>query len=51
LSEIQSKDKMEDTLQLQDLVDFDEAFTDMKQKIYEKNSKRKPYSEDLLAIF
>jgi len=42
---------MEDTLQLQDLVDFDEIFTEMKQKVYEKNTKRKPFSEDLLAIF
>jgi hypothetical protein len=42
---------MEDTLQLQDLVDFDELFTEMKQKVYEKNTKRKPFSEDLPAIF
>ena len=42
---------MEDTLQLQDLVDFDELFTEMKQKAYEKNTKRKPFNEDLLAIF
>jgi hypothetical protein len=42
---------MEDTLQLQDLVDFDELFTEMKLKIYEKNAKRKSYSEDLLALF
>jgi hypothetical protein len=42
---------MEDTLQLQDLVDFDELFTEMKQKVYEKNAKRKSYSEDLLALF
>jgi hypothetical protein len=42
---------MEDTLQLQDLVDFDEVFTEMKLKIYEKNAKRKSYSEDLLALF
>ena len=42
---------MEDTLQLQDLVDFDELFTEMKQKVYEKNTKRKPFSEDLLSTF
>jgi hypothetical protein len=39
---------MEDTLQIKDFIDFDEFFTEMKLKIYEKQVKGKLSSEDLV---
>ena len=42
---------MEKTLQLQDLVNFENEFTNMKNAIYKKNASKEPYSEDLLKIF
>ena len=42
---------MEQTLKLQDFIDFDEFFTKLKFKIYEKNSKGILISEDLAKTF
>ena len=39
---------MEGTLQIKDFIDFDEVFTEMKSKIYEKQVKGKLSSEDLV---
>jgi hypothetical protein len=39
---------MEGNLQLKDFIDFDELFTELKSKIYEKNAKGKLISEDFI---
>lgn len=39
---------MEQTLQIKDFVDFDEDFTELKSKIYEKQVKGRLSSEDLV---
>ena len=39
---------MEEALQINDFIDFDKFFTEMKLKIFEKQVKRELSSEDLV---